>query len=778
MIRTEKLTLDLTLTLPAIPDERDSCVRRLTELLEAKGLERVHLVREDGTARLCLHYDPERFTVTQVRELALAAGAPFSRRYCHENLRLDGMDCSTCADVVEHALGRMDGVLEASVSYATERLRLEYDAERTSSAAIVQRLRALGYAVIEEGREPGWWTKHRELILSLVAGALLLGGWLLGFTAAPTVLPLSLFIAAYATGGFFTFRDAWQSIRAGRFDIDTLMVVAAAGAAALGKWAEGALLLFLFGLGHALERIAMDRARKAIEALAELAPKTALVLRDGAEVEVRVEVLLRGDHVVVKPGQRIPADGVLVSGNSAVDQAPVTGESMPVDKQLGDVVYAGTVNGEGAIVIEVTRLARESTLAHMVDLVTEAQTQKSPTQRFTERFERAFVPAVLIGTTLLIAVPPLLGFPFSESFYRAMAALVAASPCALAIASPAAVLAGVARAARGGVLIKGGAPLESLGMITAIAFDKTGTITCGKPALTDAVACDGTEEELLRVAAAVENRSAHPLARAVVEAAYARGLRLPETSELESVTGQGLRATVEGKVVEIGNRRLFEPQALPENVERDLQRLEAEGKTTMVVRVGGRFLGVLALADTPRDNMEHILPALHRIGVRKTIMLTGDNERVGRAIGERVGLDEVRSELLPEDKVKAVNELLRRYRMVAMVGDGVNDAPALASATVGIAMGGAGTDVALETADVVLMADDLGRLPFAVALSRAARRVIRQNLWVSLGVVAILIPATLSGITGIGPAVLVHEGSTVMVVLNALRLLGFVEERR
>lgn len=774
----EKLKLDLPLVLPDVADERDACVGRMTELLLAEGLEQIHLVREDGIARLCLHYDPQRLSVSRVRELVHATGAKISNRYRHESLRIDGMDCATCATVIEHALSRMDGVLEVSVSYAAERMSLEFDNEKIGRTVIVRRIQALGYTVLEEGREAGWFVEHRELIFSGVAGLLLLAGWLAGLAGAPRVLALGLLMGAYLAGGIYTLRDAWQSLKSRSFDIDTLMIVAAAGAAALGAWEEGALLLFLFSLGHALEHMAMDRARKAIEALAELAPKTAIVQREGVEIEVRVEELLRGDRVIAKPGQRIPADGQVASGNSAVDQSPVTGESMPVDKQPGDKVFAGTVNGEGALVVEVTKLARESTLARMVAMVAEAQTQKSTTQRFTDRFERLFVPVVLVCAALLIVLPPLFGFPFAPSFYRAMAVLVAASPCALAIATPSAVLSGIARAARGGVLIKGGVHLENLGVLTAIAFDKTGTLTVGKPAVTDVVAVNGNDESLLTVAAAVESRSAHPLALAVVAEAKRNGLTWSEAGETVSVTGKGVRAEIDGQKVAIGNARLFAGESIPDEIQQQTERLQADGKTIMLIQVDGKFLGVLGLADTPREGVKQVLERLRQIGIRKTIMLTGDNERVGRAIGEAVGLDEVKAELLPEDKVQAMEELGQRYGQVAMVGDGVNDAPAMACATVGIAMGGAGTDVALETADVALMADDLSNLPFAVALSRASRSVIRQNLWVSLGVVVLLIPATLFGWAGIGVAVLVHEGSTLVVVVNALRLLAFHPKKK
>lgn len=771
----EKLRLDLSFALPHIPSERDACVERLTELLRAKGLERVHVVREDSGARLCLHYDPERFNLTAVHRLAQVAGARISMRYRHEALRIDGMDCPTCATVIEHALQRTPGVLDASVSYAAERLRLEYDAEQIERAAILRRLRALGYEVVEQRAEAGRLTEHRELILSLIAGLMLLGGWLSGLMGMPTPFSLGLLWGAYGAGGLYTLRDAWQSLRIWRFDIDMLMIVAASGAAALGAWEEGALLLFLFSLGHALEHKAMDRARKAIEALTELAPKTAFVQRDGSEVEVRTEELLRGDRVIVKPGQRIPADGQVLAGASAVDQSPLTGESMPVDKAPGSMVFAGTVNGEGALVVEVTKLARESILARMAELVAEAQTQKSPTQRFAERFERVFVPLVLVGAAVLIALPPLFGAPFAEAFYRAMAVLVAASPCALAIATPSAVLSGIARAARSGVLIKGGAQLERLGALTAIAFDKTGTLTEGKPRLTDLIAVRGDECALLRLAAAVESRSAHPLAQAVIAAARDRGVSWPEAHNAESVTGKGLRAEVNGERIAIGNVKLFADASIPEDIRRHVGRLEAQGKTTMLLEAGGQFVGVLGLADTPRAGAREMLASVRALGIQSLIMLTGDNARVGQAVAGQLGLDEVKAALLPEDKVEAVNELSRRYGQIAMVGDGVNDAPALACAAVGIAMGGAGADAALETADVALMADDLTMLPFTVALGRAAARIIQQNLWVSLGVVTVLLPVTLFGWSGIGLAVLIHEGSTLMVVINALRLLRFQE---
>ena len=583
------------------------------------------------------------------------------------------------------------------------------------------------------------------------------------------------------------------------------MLVAAAGAAALGEWFEGGLLLFLFSIGHALEGYAMGRARRAIEALAELAPATATVRRDGGpgvgpvETEVPVEDLLVGDTVVVRPDERVAADGFVVEGTSAVNQAPVTGESVPVDKQpvddrgaaLDDAdgvaaehrVFAGTINGSGALAIVVTKTSSESTLARVVQMVAQAETEQSPTQKFTDRFERIFVPAVLTLVVLLVVGPPILDAlgviseAFSVSFYRAMAVLVAASPCALAIATPSAVLSGVARAGRSGVLVKGGGPLEALGQVTAVAFDKTGTLTEGAPRVTDVVPAQGaTEAELVEAVVAVERLSEHPLARAVVRDLAERATDTATAQNLQSVTGHGVRATLAGEPVAVGKPDLFTldggapaPEAL---LDQDRQ-LKADGRSTMLVQRGGRFLGVVGLMDTPRASAKGVIRQLHALGIETTIMISGDAQVVAESVAREVGIDEARGDLLPDDKVAAI-KALREQGGVAMVGDGVNDAPAMANATVGIAMGAAGSDVALETADVALMADDLSKLPFAVGLSRKTRGIIRQNLWLSLGMVAFLVPATLFGL-GIGPAVALHEGSTLVVVFNALRLLAYKE---
>ncbi len=601
---------------------------------------------------------------------------------------------------------------------------------------------------------------------------------------------ISLYLLAYALTGGFLVREALERLLMGRFEIDSLMLLAAAGAAYLGKWAEGALLLFLFGIGHALESYAMGRARRAIEALTQLAPPVASVDRAGQWIEVPVEELVVGDHVLVKPNERVSADGFVVKGTSSVNQAPVTGESVPVDKSpVDDVsqaraaankipaehrVYAGTINGAKALEIQVTRTSAENTLSRIVKMVGQAQTRVSPTQTFTHKIEQYFVPTVLAFDLLLLFAWVVIDEPFQASLYRAMSVLVAASPCALAISTPSAVLAGIARAARGGVLIKGGGPLENLGMVKVIAFDKTGTLTAGKPRLTDVVPAENvTSEELLSVAIAVESLSDHPLAMAIVRDAKARigSASIPLAQDLEAAVGRGVTATVDGQPVRIGKLELFRDQTIPAEVSDNVEKLKSQGRTIMIVERGKRFLGVLGVMDTPRESAKEVISALKKLGVGKMIMLSGDHHQVAEAVARSVGLEDFIGDCMPEDKVRTIQELSRQG-VIAMVGDGVNDAPAMANAAVGIAMGAAGSDVALETADVALMADDLTHLPFVVGLSRQTRAIIKQNLWISLGMVVFLVPATTLGLP-LGPAVVLHEGSTLVVVVNALRLLGY-----
>ncbi len=774
------LQLQIPILLPEVEDEKDQCVERLLERIRAhRGIVKAHIERQNGEALFCLHFDPGFLSIEKVRRIAEQEGAAVSNRFRHLSLHITDMDCGDCAASIEHIIGRVKGVLNVSVNYATEKLWAEYDSGQIGEAEIVARVRQLGYRIEEPKKKKNWFQAHKELALSILSGIFLATGffgelWL----GLPQTAALILYVLAYMTGGYDATRHGLKAALRLRFDIDFLMVVAALGAAVLGEWAEGALLLFLFSFGHALEHAATDKARNAIRALGELTPKTARVSRNGKEMEIPVEKLLRGDVVVIKPGERIPVDGLIREGNSAIDESPITGESVPVEKQEGEPVFAGAVNGNGALIVEVTRLAKDTTLARIVQMVEEAQSQKSPTQLFTQKFQRVFVPAILIGVLLMIFLPPLAGWlNWSAAFLRAMAILVAASPCALAIATPAAVLSGIARAARNGVLIKGGAHLENLGNIRAIAFDKTGTLTEGRLQVTDVVPLNNmAEENLLRVAAAAESRSEHPLAQAIVAEAETRGINYLPPEDLEAFPGKGIRARVEGQPVWIGNARLFTDspgENFPREIARITHDLERAGKTTMIVKSGDAFLGIIALADRPRESAASMIEKLKALGIKALLMITGDNERVAKAISAQVGVTDFYAGLLPEEKVETVEKLLERYGGVAMVGDGVNDAPAMTRATVGIAMGAGGSDVALETADIALMADDLSKLPFAVALSRQSRRIIKQNLIVSLGVIALLLPATMLGVAGISIAIIFHEGSTLVVVANALRLLKF-----
>lgn len=813
-MKADKSKFDIPLVLPEVHDGADRCVERLLAVLKARaGVDDAHIDKSNGdTLVLCVHFNRGTLSLPQVRSIVEAAGADISARFGHMVWELSQTFSARQANRISDQLAKIPGVLEAGVSPAGA-VRIEFDRTLIDELAVraaLERLSLRQKAVVEEdhaghdhgpgehghdhehGGIFGSWT---ELVFALGCGLTLAIGFAIEKLAdSPAWLPLGCYILAYALGGFFTLREAFQNLKSRRFEIDTLMLVAAAGAAALGAWAEGALLLFLFSMGHALEHYAMGRAKRAIEALSKLAPRTAMVRQsDGTTREVPVEQLALGDVLAVKPDERIPADGFVVRGSSAVNQAPVTGESMPVDKRavMDDAaaranpdrleaafrVFAGTINGSGALEIEVTRLASESTLAKVIKLVSEAETQKSPTQRFTDKFERYFVPTVLGLTLLLLFAWVVVDEPFRASFYRAMAVLVAASPCALAIATPSAVLSGVARAARGGVLIKGGAPLELLGSLDAIAFDKTGTLTKGEPHIQEIVPAPGiNKQDLMVVAIAVESQSDHPLAQAIARDGrdHVGDRPIPEATRIESLTGRGVSAQVDGQQVLIGKAEMFGADgigALSAAMAAAIEKLRAGGYTTMVVRRGDTDLGAIGLLDTPRETARDALDRLRKLGIRRMVMLSGDHQRVADAVARQVGLDEAWGDLMPEDKVVAIRKL-RGEAQVAMVGDGVNDAPAMASATVSIAMGAAGSDVALETADVALMADDLSHLPFAVGLSRSARRIIRQNVFVSLGVVGLLVPATILGL-GIGPAVAMHEGSTLIVVFNALRLLAY-----
>src|SRR5690554_913170 len=635
--------------------------------------------------------------------------------------------------------------------------------------------------------------ENTELYFAILSGVFWISGAILSFTSVSGYIATTLLIIGASFGAVFTIVTAGMALLKGVFKIYFLMLFAAIGAAILGKWGESALLLFLFSLGHALEHYAMKRARKSISALSDLTPPIALVRRNDELIEVHIEDLVIGDIVVIRPNSIISADGVVIKGSSPVNQAAITGESMPIAKhpslhweKENDItklpaehrVFAGTMNGNGVLEVKVLKEAKDSTLSRLIYLVKEAETQKSPTQHLTDKFEKYYVPSVLVLVILLLFAFFIIDETPEQSFYRAMSVLIAASPCALAISTPSAVLAGIARAARQGVLIKGGRPLEDLGGVKAIAFDKTGTLTEGRPTLTHAIPYgDTSKEHLLKVSIAVEELSDHPLAAAIVDGARKEvgAIHIPKAENLKALIARGIKADWNESVVHIGNRRLFEEltgKEVPEEIDKKMAEVEFDGHTAMIVHQDDQYLGIIAAMDVARPEAISTLSALKKMGIMRMVMLTGDNQKVANAIAKTIGITDPMGNLLPEDKVKAIEHLIQQGG-VAMVGDGVNDAPAMAKSTIGIAMGAAGSDVALETADIALMADKLDNLPFAIGLSRRANLIIKQNLFISLGMVVVLVPLTLLGTLAIGPAVVFHEGSTLLVVLNALRLLRY-----
>jgi Cd2+/Zn2+-exporting ATPase len=609
-------------------------------------------------------------------------------------------------------------------------------------------------------------------LAGIIAGVLIerLGG--------PPGSLLAVHLATYTFGGFYALRAVLAALRQRTIEVDLLMILAALGAAYLDAWTEGAILLFLFSLSNLLQGYAMDRTRRAIAALLELRPDTVPVRRGEAQVELPLEAVQVGDTIVLRPGDRVPLDGVIARGSGSFDESALTGESMPVHRGEGDAVLAGTLNQSGALDLTVTKPVAESTLARVVAMVGEARERKAHSQSLLDRFEQRYAVGVIGAVALyILLVPWLFGAPFAEAFYRGMVLLTVASPCALVISVPAALLSAIANAARRGVLFKGGVHLEQLSRVRVVAFDKTGTLTYGRPELTDLVPAPGVgAAELLEAVARAERQSEHPIARAILDHAEAQGLRVAEPEGFEAVTGMGVRASWDGQETLVGSPRLMEQAGHPAPAEllAEADRLTDAGRGTVLLAWrGGRWLGLVSVMDRERDDAAAKLAALRAAGIERVVMLTGDNQRVAEAVARRVGVDELHAGLLPADKLRIVGELGRRYGPVAMVGDGVNDAPALAAATVGVAMGAAGTDAALETADIVLISDDLGAIAYAVKLSARTRRVVRQNIVFALSVVLLLVLSTLIAGVPLPLGVIGHEGSTILVVLNGLRLLGF-----
>ncbi len=689
--------------------------------------------------------------------------------------RIAGMDCGDCAAKLEKRIAAIPGVTAATVNFATAKMIVEHSVDK----AIIERtVKQSGYSAEtdqtlsrQKTTKTMWW-KNARTMATIASGALLTCALVSSWLALSEGVETLLYALAAATGAFHAARSGLYSLRTLSLDMNFLMTAAIIGAAVLGEWSEGATVAFLFSFGNTLQTYTMEKTRRSIQSLMELAPPEALVVKGGQEKRLPVEDIEVGDIIIVKPGERIAMDGTVIHGASAVNQATITGESIPVEKNTGDPVYAGTMNEQGALEIQVTQIAANSTLAKIFHLVEEAQGQKAPSQQFVDIFAKYYTPLVLVAAAGVMTLPWLLfQQPFAPWFYNGLVLLVISCPCALVISTPVSIVSAIGNASRRGVLIKGGAHLEEMSAIKAIAFDKTGTLTQGRPVVTDIVAVDGsTETDILTIAASIENRSEHPLARAIAE--RAKGLELKPALQFKALVGKGAQAKVDGRLVSIGNHRLFEELGHDvSQYEQKLAGLEQQGKTVLFLGSQEKIMALIAVADTLRQNSQETVKSLHQAGLKHIAMLTGDNKRVAGAIAATLDLDAFYSDLLPEDKVASVKKMQLEYGKVAMVGDGVNDAPALASATVGIAMGVAGSDTALETADIALMTDDLGKLTYIMQLSRKTVAIIKQNISFSILIKLIFILFLFFDMATLWLAVFADMGASLLVTLNGMRLM-------
>lgn len=736
-----------------------------------------------STAKMKVTYDEIQIQREQIEKavsgfgyqatLLPAAGSPSGAQ--QSVFQVSGLDCGDCAAKLEKRVAALAGVASVQVNFAAGKMTVTHTAPL---ADILQAVKQAGYQAerLTAGpRRPeakgAWWSNRRTqatVVSGLILGLATVLEWL---NYGETVL-IPLYIAAAVIGGYSAAKSGLYGLRSFTFDMNFLMTVAVIGAAAIGEWSEGATVAFLFSFGNTLQTYTMDKTRQSIRALMELAPPEALVQRNGIEERLPVEEIMIGDLVIVKPGERIAMDGIVKSGLSAVNQATITGESLPVEKAAGDTVYAGTVNEHGALEIEVTRIAADSTLAKIMHLVEEAQAQKAPSQQFVDVFAKYYTPAVLLTAAGVMLLPWLLfNQPFAPWFYKGLVLLVISCPCALVISTPVSIVSAIGNSSRNGVLIKGGAYLEQMGGIQSIAFDKTGTLTHGRPVVTDILPLgETTEQDLLALAAAVEKWSEHPLAVAIVE--KAKQLPLQPAVNFKALVGRGAQADINGQTVYVGNFRLFEELGLAlDNTKDVIIQLEEQGKTVMIIGSAAAIWGLIAVADTLRDNSKNAIQELRQAGMKHIAMLTGDNSRVAASIAESLQLDAYYSELLPQDKVATVQKLTREYGSVVMVGDGVNDAPALAAANIGVAMGVAGSDTALETADIALMADDLGKLAYVIKLSGKTVAIIKQNIGFAVLIKVIFVICTFFGYVDLWLAVLADMGSSILVTLNGMRLM-------
>ncbi len=775
----ETQTLDIPVVWPDYFEDCIQCVERLKEMLqEMEGMRSVMVNTDRRTLQVT--YAKDLLTFEAIREAARQLGVTVAERFKHERIRILGLDCPDCAAKLEGAVRRLRGVVWASLNYATSVLIVEYEPAVIDLATIRRQVRDFGYDIEEEVvTAPERARKFRfqrslRLILTVLSGVLLSAGGVVYALKGTGLVSDGLFLFAAVTGGVFAVRAGLLSVRNLAPDTNFLMSAAAAGAIGIGEYSEAAAVMFLFSLGSTLEAYTVEKTRRSIRSLVEAFPSYSTVRRDGQTIDVPLDQIEVGEVVIIRPGDKVPVDGIVVSGESTVNESPITGESVPKEKRKGDPVYAGSINGRGSLELRATSTVEDNTIARIVHLVEEAQSQKAPTQQFSETFGRIYTP-VVIGLAVVVAVlgPVLLGGSQREWLVSALTLLVVSCPCALVISTPVAIVAAIGNAAKSGVLIKGGAFLEALGSVSAIAFDKTGTLTSGKMRVCDVKPFDNhSKEEVLAVAAAVESRSEHPLADAIIERARELGVDEMHVSFFEAFPGKGARAVADGGVFYIGSRRLMDEFGIsvPDNAM--VADMVESGCSIIYVADEKAVWGAIGVADSIREGTREAIVNLKRVGIKRTIMLTGDTFSNAKAVADALGIDEFYAELLPEDKVKRVRDLVLKRGGVAMVGDGINDAPALAAANVGVAMGGVGSPAAVEAADIALMADDIQMLPYAVDLSRKACSIIRQNIIFSLAIIMLLVAGALIKWVTLATGVLGHEGSALLVIANSMRLLG------
>lgn len=695
-----------------------------------------------------------------------------------KTFRIEGLSCANCAKIFEDNVKNIDGVTDAKINFGASKIYVEGAAtvEEIERAGAFEHLKIRDEKEKRIERVPFWKQKENWKVYAS-AFILLISLVLSAKYGEGHIYPTIGFFIAIALGGSSLFWTGLKNLSKLTFDMNTLMTIAIIGAAIIGEWREGGIVVILFAISEAMERYSMDKARQSIELLMNLAPSEALIRRGNQEMILPVDDIELHDVMIVKPGQKVAMDGVVKKGSSSLNQAAITGESIAVHKSVGDEVYAGTLNEEGLLEIEVTKRVEDTTIAKIIQLVEDAQAEKAASQAFVDKFAKYYTPAIMAAAFLIMIVPPLLmDGEWGVWIYQGLAALVVGCPCALIVSTPVAVVTAIGNAARNGVLIKGGIHLEEAGHLKVIAFDKTGTLTEGKPAVTDIIAYDSDEEQALSIAAAIEKGSAHPLAAAIVEKAKALNLDIDihKTDDVQSITGKGISAVINGNRYYVGSPGLFKEKMsvfLSDEVNSQISGLQAEGKTVMILASDDAVMLLIAVSDRVRESAGLAIDRLHRAGIEKTVMLTGDNTRTAEAVAKQVGVTDVRAELLPEEKLNFIKDLRKDYEHVAMIGDGVNDAPALAAASVGVAMGGAGTDTALETADIALMADDLDKLPYTIKLSRKALKIIKQNITFSLAIKALALVLVIPGWLTLWIAIFADMGATLIVTLNSMRLL-------